>query len=174
MLVQLLSLYETIAATEQKFIDAGLAGKFFIDVYRSQPFEPELYEYFSLPAIFVDYTITGNGKKKPRTVDITLHVVTDEMPDASNISAQKTDGLKRFLYNIMLQDILEGTALSATSPLEFVNEMPIDEPVINYHTQSYRFDAYLKDMIGDNPAKIIGQFEKLNILGSLKNDDFLK
>lgn len=172
MLVQLLELYKHIESNKQKFTDVGLNGNFFIDVYRSQPSDPELYEYFSLPAIFVDYSMLGQGKNKPRKVTLTLHVVTDEMPDASNISLQKTEGLKRFMYHIFLQNILEGSKLGNTSQLEFISENIIDAPVINYHTQSYEFDAYIGDMIADNPAQLIGQFERLNIYGSLKNHPF--
>lgn len=174
MLVQLLELYNLIEANKHKFEDAGLNGNFFIDVYRSQPLEPELYEYFSLPAIFVDYSILGQGKNNPRKVSITLHVVTDEMPDISNISLQKSDGLKRFLYNLLIQEVIEGRQLGNTKPLTFIEEHPIDESVINYHVQTYEFEAYLPDMISDNPAQIIGEFERLNIYGSLNNHHFLK
>ncbi|MEA4916559.1 hypothetical protein [Proteiniphilum sp.] len=173
MLVQLLELYKLIDTNKQKFTDAGLNGDFFIDVYRSQPYEPELYEYFSLPAIFVDYSILGQGKKMPRKVTTTLHVVTDEMPDASNIAEQKTEGLKRFMYNLLLQDIIEGSRLGASTALSFINEMPIDEPVVNYHTQTYEFEVNLRDMISDHPEDIIGEFERLNIYGSLKNHHIL-
>lgn len=173
MLVQLLKLYELIAANEDKFTAAGLSSKFFIDVYRSQPLEPEQYEYFSLPAIFVDYSMLGQGKNKPRKITLTLHIVTDEMPDASNISPQNREGLNRFLYNLLLQQILEGAKLGATTPLAFIDEHPIDESVTNYHAQTYELDAYLRDMISENPAQIIGEFERLNIYGSLKNHHFL-
>ena len=60
MLKQLLSLYQKIDENKQKFELHGLNGNFFIDVYRTQPFQPELYEYFSLPAIFVDYQMAGH------------------------------------------------------------------------------------------------------------------
>ena len=169
MIVQLLELYKRIEANKQKFIDAGLNGNFFIDVYRSQPLEPDQYEYFSLPAIFVDYSMLGQGKNKPRKITLTLHIVTDEMPDASSISPQKKDGLNRFIYNLLLQQIVEGTKLGATTPLTFIDEHPIDESVTNHHAQTYEFEAYLHDMVSGNPAQIIGQFEKLNIFGSLKN-----
>lgn len=169
MLVQLLSLYDVIAANKQKFIDAGLNGDFFIDIYRSQPFQPDQYEYFSLPAIFVDYSMSGNGAKKPRTVDITLHIVTDELPDASNITPNNREGLNKLLYNLILQQILDGIKLKSTSPLQFVSEIPVVDAVTEYHTQTYRFDAYLYDMIGTKPSEIIGQFDRLNIFGSLKN-----
>ena len=174
MVVQLLKLYELIAANEDKFTAAGLNGKFFIDVYRSQPLDPESYEYFPLPAIFVDYSMLGQGKNKPRKITLTLHIVTDEMSDASNISPQKSEGLNRFLYNLLLQQIIEGAKLGATTPLSFIDEHAIDESVTNYHAQTYELEAYLHDTIGENPTQIIGEFERLNIFGSLKNHHFLK
>lgn len=167
MLAQLLELYKTFEANKQKFIDRGLSGVFFLDVYRGQPLEPELYEYFSLPAIFIDYTMQGQGSGNPRLVTMTMHIVTDEMPDASNISEQKTAGLNRFLYNLTIQQILEGYRLDSTSPLKFQDEQMIDTEVNNYHTQSWQFEAYLTDMIGDDPTAILGMFETLNIYGSL-------
>lgn len=86
MLKQLLSLYQKIEESKGKFEAFALNGGFFIDVYRTQPFQPELYEYFSLPAIFVDCQMAGQGKNQPRLVTLTLHIVVDELPDASNIS----------------------------------------------------------------------------------------
>ncbi|MDL2289891.1 hypothetical protein LJB95_00615 [Paludibacteraceae bacterium OttesenSCG-928-F17] len=166
MLKQLLSLYQLIDDKKNEFEKRGLSGNFFIDVYRSQPYEPELYEYFSLPAIFVDYSMVGQGKKQSRLITLTLHIVTDELPDASNISEQRDDGLKRFLYNLTLQKILEGSRLGDTSQLIFMTENIIDESVVNYHTQSYEFEASLDGMI-DDTEHILGEFSKLNIYGSL-------
>ena len=174
MLVQLLELHKLIDINKQKFIDAGLNGNFFIDIYRSQPLDPEAYEYFPLPAIFVDYSMLGQGKNKARKITLTLHIVTDEMPDASNISPQKESGLNRLLYNLLLQQIVEGAKLGATTPLTFIDEHPIDETVINYYIQTYEFEAYLNDMISSNPEKIIGQFQQLNIYGNLKNHHTLR
>ncbi len=168
MLSQLLELYNTFEANKSKFSDRGLVGKFFLDVYRGQPLEPELYEYFSLPAIFIDYTMQGQGQNKPRLVTMTAHIVTDEMPDASNISSQKTAGLNRFIYNLTIQEILEGCRLGSTSALKFIDEQMIDAEVNNYHTQSWQFEAFLSDMIGD-PVAILGMFESLGIYETLTN-----
>ena len=167
MLQPLLKLYERFAHNDAKFTGIGLEGNFFIDVYRSQPLEPGLYEYFPLPAIFVDYKMQGQGKNQPRLITLTLHILTDEMPDASNISEQQQDGFKRFLYNMTIQELLEGCTLGNSTQLKFLTEDIIDAPVINYHTQVYEFEAYLKDLIGNNPAQILGEFERLNIYGSL-------
>ncbi|MDR2806245.1 MAG: hypothetical protein LBB85_11555 [Dysgonamonadaceae bacterium] len=166
MLKQLLSLYNIIEQNKQKLKDSGLSENFFIDIYRSQPQEPELYEYFSLPALFIDYSMTGQGKNQPRLITLTIHIVVDEMPDASNISEQKQAGLQRFTYCLLLQSILEGCRLDKSTPLRFVSENIIDEPVINYHSQTYEFEAYLEDMTTDIQT-IIGQFEQLNIYGNL-------
>lgn len=169
MLVQLLELYKLLNDNKTKFTERGLSGDWFIDVYRSQPYEPELYEYFSLPALFVDYTMKGQGKGMPRLVTMTLHIVTDEMPSASNISEQKTTGLNRFLYNLTLQEVLENCKLGNTKPLRFDSENSVDEQVTNYHQQSYEFEVDLSNMIGD-PVAIFGEFERLNIYGSLINE----
>ncbi len=166
MLQPLLSLYQKLESSASIFTARGLQPIAFIDVYRSQPLEPELYEYFPLPAIFVDYTMQGNGINQRRTVNLTLHVVTDEMPDASNISEQKNDGLNRFMYQLSLQQILEGVKLGKTTALKFITENIIDVPVINYHSQQYEFEAYIGDMAGDITT-ILGEFERLNIYGSL-------
>jgi hypothetical protein len=166
MLKQLLSLYNAIEQNKNKFEKNGLSGDFFIDVYRSQPYEPELYEYFSLPALFIDYSMTGQGKNQPRLITMTVHVITDEMPDASNISEQKEAGLKRFTYCLLLQSILEGCRFEKSTPVRFVSENIIDEPVINYHSQTYEFEVYLDDMITD-VSQVFGEFERLNIYGGL-------
>ena len=166
---QLLELYKIFNNNKERFTDYSLNGDFFIDVYRSQPLEPELYEYFTLPAIFIDYTMTGKGKNKTRLITLNLHIICDEMPDASNISEQKEDGMKRFTYLAIIQDILEGCKLGDTTQLIFKSENIIDAPVINYHTQTYEFETTLTNLIPDYPEQVYGQFESLKTTVSLKN-----
>ena len=167
MLQPLLELYKLIDANKAKFTDKGLNGDFFIDVYRSQPHDPEMYEYYSLPAVFVDYTMQGQGSNKPRLITLTLHIVVDEMPDVSNVSEHRKDGLNRFLYCLLIQSIIEDSKLGKTSKLRFINEAIIDEPAINYHTQTYEFETYLESMI-EGTETLFGEFERLNIYGNLR------
>jgi hypothetical protein len=167
MIQPLIELYKLIKEKKTAFTDRGLAGEFFIDIYRGQPFTPELFEYFPLPAIFADFQITGQGKNQPRKVTMTLHVLTDVMPDASNISENQIDGLKRFMYHLTLQDILEGAKLGATSQLKFINEALIDVPVINYHTQIYEFESYLNHLFVDESDYSVGEFTRANTYGQL-------
>ncbi len=168
MIQPLLEFYNLLESNSNKFTEAGLAPFAFFDIYRSQPLEPELHEYFPLPAIFIDYTMAGQGIKQPRLVTLTLHIITGEMPDASNISNQKTDGLKMFMYNLIVQKILEGSKLGATTALRFVNEQIVDAPVINYHTQTYQFETYISDMMHEI-SNVIATFERLNIFGNVQS-----
>ena len=167
MILPLLNLYKRVEESEPLFNKYGLPSEWFIDVYRSQPLEPELYEYFPLPAMFVDYQLTGQGKNKPRLVTMTLHTVTDEMPDASNISLQRDAGLNRFLYHVAIQKILEGKPLGKTTPLKFISENIVDAPVINYHSQIYEFEAWLDDLAGTPEEIEYGMIELLNLQGRL-------
>lgn len=167
MIQPLLKMYRAFEVNRAKFEKYDLSPNFFIDVYRSQPLEPELYEYFSLPAIFVDYDIQGQGKNKPRLVTMTLHIVTDEMPDASNISQQRDTGLKRFLYHYIIQEILEGSRLGNSTALKFISENIVDAPVINYHNQVYQFESYLEDLAGTPEEIDYGMIELLKLQGGL-------
>jgi hypothetical protein len=167
MIQPLLNLYTRIAENKSLFERYELSSDWFIDVYRSQPLESELYEYFSLPAMFTDYQLTGQGVKKPRLVTMTLHIITDEMPDVSNISMQRDTGLKRFLYHVVIQKMLEGKPLGKTSPLKFVSESIIDAPVINYHTQIYEFEAFLDDLSGTPEEIEYGMIELIKLQGNL-------
>ncbi len=167
MIQPLLKMYKLFGENKDKFEKYDLLSSFFIDVYRSQPLEPELYEYFPLPAIFVDYDIQGQGKGKPRLVTMTLHIVTDEMPDASNISLQQDTGLKRFLYHYIIQEILEGNRLGNTTALKFISENIVDAPVINYHNQVYQFECNLEDLAGTPEEIEYGMIELLKLQGKL-------
>ena len=52
MLQPLLELYNLIDNNKDKFINRGLNPIEFMDVYRSQPLDPELYEYFPIHRLF--------------------------------------------------------------------------------------------------------------------------
>jgi hypothetical protein len=117
--------------------------------------------------MFVDYQLTGQGKNKPRLVTMTLHTVTDEMPDASNISMQRDSGLNRFLYHVIIQKLLEGNPLGRSTGLKFISENIIDAPVVNYHTQIYEFEAYLDDLAGTPEEIEYGMIELLKLQGKL-------
>jgi hypothetical protein len=167
MILPILELYQILEQNKDKFESENLLGNFFIDLFRNQPLDPELHEYYSLPAIFIDYNITGQGKDKPRAIELTLHIVLEESFDASNVSENYTLGLNRFVYMGILQEILEGKKLANGSPLRFINETMIDSPVCDYHKMVFAFETYAPELIRSNTLEL-GEFEQLNFTGKLK------
>ncbi|QSW90716.1 hypothetical protein J0383_07870 [Flavobacterium endoglycinae] len=170
MKVPFINLYSVIDAEKQRFEDQGLDGNFYMDKYRGQPADPEQFEYFTLPAIFVDYTITGQGKDKPRLIQITLHLLVDEENDMSNVAPNYIAGMNSFVYCGVLQEILEGRKLVGNSVLKFVSEVPIDNPVADYHSMIFEFESYAKDLIA-NPVFQTGEFDKPNVTGMIKEQE---
>ncbi|MFH6945123.1 hypothetical protein [Flavobacterium sp. FlaQc-50] len=167
MKIPFLNLYSIIEAEKQKFEDRGLNGNFFIDIYRGQPEDPEQYEFFSLPALFIDYTVTGQGKDRPRLIQITLHLLIDEENDMSNVAPNNLVGMNRFVYCGILQEILEGRKLVMNSALKFISEVPIDNAVADYHSLIFEFESFPKDLIS-NPVFETGEFDKPNVDGQIK------
>jgi hypothetical protein len=170
MKVPFINLYAVIQAEKQKFEDQGLDGNFFMDLYRGQPEDSQEHEYFSLPAIFIDYTNTGQGKDKPRLIQITLHLLIDEENDMSNVAPNNLAGMNRFVYCGILQEILEGKKLVGNSVLKFVSEVPIDNPVADYHSLIFEFESFAKDLIS-NPVFESGEFDKPNVEGMIKEQE---
>lgn len=167
MKIPFLNLYAIVEAEKQKFEDQGLNGNFFMDIYRGQPEDPEQHEFFSLPAIFIDYTTTGQGKDKPRLVQITLHLLIDEENDMGNFAPNNIAGMNRFVYCALLQEILEGKKLVSNSALRFISEVPIDNPVADYHSLIFEFESFAKDLIS-NPVFESGEFNNPNVDGQIK------
>jgi hypothetical protein len=167
MIIPILELYKVVELEKSKFETNNLNGNFFIDLFRNQPTDPEIHEYYSLPALFVNYTNTGQGKDKPRLIQMTLHLVLDDDEACSNIAPNKVLGMNRFVYVGLLQEILEGKKLGTSSPLKFVSEAMVDNPVADYHVLVFEFESYAPDLI-TIPIYEFGEFETLDFRGKLK------
>ena len=50
-------IYRTFEANNSLLTDAGLQPVGTIDLYRGQPLNPEGFEYYEIPALFIDYSI---------------------------------------------------------------------------------------------------------------------
>lgn len=167
MIHQLQEIQNILQQNAHLFTSASLPTQWHVEAYRSQPHEAEAYEYFSLPAIFVDYQMTGQGKNKPRIITITLHILTDTMA-SEHFSTQW--GEKRFHTLGILQHIFEGATLGNTTPLRFISETPIDAEIIHYHTQTYEFEAHLCDLFTSlsHPAQYqVGYFDTVTLQAEL-------
>lgn len=88
----------------------------------------------------------------------------------NNFAPDNIAGMNRFVYCALLQEILEGRKLVNNSALKFVSEVPIDNPVADYHSLIFEFESFAKDLIS-NPVFESGEFVKPDVAGALKEQE---
>lgn len=164
-----LSVYGALEASREKFESLGLPGVKFVDRYRGQPVEPAAFEYFELPAVFVQYAVKWErtGRAYNGILDITFHVVTDATWDTSSIAATGSEeGLKLTLFIALLRKVLDNITSENTGKMMRVEEGEIDSGVTNYFTLKYTC-MYSDPTVGD-PGYIDVLIEKLRATGHLQ------
>ncbi len=168
MIVPILEIYKTIMDAKPLFEENNLKSDFFIDLFRGQPNNPEVFEGYSYPAVFIEYNITGQGIDKPRLIQLNLHIEVNENYDASNISPNNIMGMNRFLYCNLLVKIFEGKKLGSSTKLKFENEQVNDSDVVDYHTLVFSFEMHHGDLVKPPSDTEFGEFLSLNFTGKLK------
>ena len=167
MIIPILELYQLIEKAKPLFEVRNLNGDFFIDLYHGQPLDPELHEYYSLPALFVDSQILGQGTRNPRKVQLTLHLVVNMALNTATISDKS--GLQGLLYPVLLQMALEGKPLGNSTGLIFESQTTIESEVTNYYTLVFSFESDLRSLI-ELPECELGTFETVDLKGQLKQE----
>ncbi|WP_303008437.1 hypothetical protein [Coprobacter fastidiosus] len=121
-----LKIIELLSENKQLFKDKDLVPPKYIDIYDGQPENSEFF-FFTLPAIFFDYSIEWESITSVRqgTALITIHVLTLPTENTDNNSLNIQKGIKRLQYYKLIADILEGTETSTTSHLKLVKEEPV-------------------------------------------------
>ncbi|HMI03072.1 MAG TPA: hypothetical protein VK541_11355 [Pedobacter sp.] len=138
-----------------------------IDKMRGQPLNPEQFEYYPQPAIFIGWKIawTKAGKFWNGLLTLEFHVVTDPTWDTSNISTSKAEGLKNVLYHTVVRYVLDDLESENTGKLQRIDEEPLDTGVVNYNVLRYQC-SYRDPMSSGEDFE--GIIEKLVISGVLK------
>lgn len=165
MIVPIVTLYQLIEKAKPLFEDRNLNGTFFMDLYNGQPLDPEMHEYYNLPAIFVDYLVTGQGIGHRRKIEMTLHLVLAAADHTGSISDRT--GLQRLLYPVLIQMALEGKRLGNTTALVFESESKPESDLTHYHTLVFSFESDLQSLI-EVPDWQWGAFENMTLKGALK------
>jgi len=163
-----ISVYEAFAQAADKFTDIGLKPVQHIDKYRGQPMDPAQFEYFDLPAIFIDYKCKWEraGKVYNGTLTLDFHLLTDATWDTSSISPNRVAGLKSILYITMARTILDRVRSPNTGPLIRSEDEPAETEVTNYHILRYTAPYY--DPYTTNPDYIDVLIENLTLQGYLQ------
>ena len=164
-----ISVYDAFDAAKQLFIDAGLKPIQHIDKYRGQPAEPTQFEYFELPALFIDWNMKWEraGKTYNGTVNLEFHLLTDATWSTANISTNRVAGLKSVVYLTLVRYVLDRVKSDNTGPLIRAEDTPIETEVTNYHLLKYNAPYY--DPGTTNPDYIYVLIEELKLSGYLKD-----
>lgn len=162
-----LKIYAAFEAKKQVFIDAGLEPIRHIDKYRGQPLNPAQFEYYDIPALFIDWRLTWEkvGKSYDGKLVLDFHLITDATWDTSNISTNHTDGLRNIVYHALVRSILDNLESENTSKLVRLDENPVDSGVINY--ELLRYECNYSDPMLSTDEYVDVLIEAIKIQGNL-------
>lgn len=123
--------------TIDSFAVLNLSAPEFIDLYNGQPESPEDFE-FTVPALFLDYSIewekAGTMRKGQLTLEV--HVLTDPTPESDNLP-ECLEGMEKIDYYETISDLLEDLSTSETSGLLLKSERPVATDYFNYHLLTF-------------------------------------
>ena len=161
-------IYEVFEANKALFEDLGLEPIKHIDRFRGQPLNPAQFEYYDLPAMFIERRLVWNkvGKSYQGKLSLGFHVVTDATWDTSNISTDSEAGLKNVMYHTLVQYLLDDLESENTSKMSRVDNEPVDTGVVIYEMLRYECNYY--DPMYTGPEYAEAMIEKLNLVGRLK------
>ena len=138
------ALNQKFADNQAAFTDAGLPFVKTIDKFRNQPLNPEAFEYFELPAIFVNRSIqwVKEGKYYTGLMTVEFHVVQDATWPTESFSSTIDDGLKQYIFLNIVRALLDDFESENTSKLQRSTETPVDADVSIYDVISYTCNYY--------------------------------
>lgn len=140
----ILALYTHFEAQEADYIADGLKPVKYIDKYKGQPLNPEQFEYYDLPAIFISrktlWTLEGASYKAD--VAWAFHIVTEPTWETSNIAANKEDGLEYFDFIEKVRETLDAFKTDYTGTMFRTEDDEMDTGVIVYELLGYKSEYY--------------------------------
>lgn len=136
--------YEVFNANQQLFIDADLQPIRTIDKFRGQTTQPEKFEIYETPAIFISWQIKWRKEGKTHVGDATIdfHIVNDEPSDTASIFTNYDEALKEVFFYKSVQKVLDDLEAEGISKLQRLSETPVDTGVVCYNILSYQTTMY--------------------------------
>lgn len=139
--------YEVFAANQQLFIDAGLQPIRTVDKFRGQTTQPEKFEYYPIPAIFIFWRTKWEkeGKIYVGKTQLDFHVVNDEPSDTASIFTNYEEALKETFFYKSVQKVLDNLEAEGISKLVRSDDLTVDTGVVCYNILSYTTTIYESD-----------------------------
>lgn len=136
--------YEMFEENNPNLVEAGLQPVRTIDRYRGQTLNPEQFEYYPIPAVFIGWRIKWNkeGNTYKGNASIDFHIVTEEPWGTDNNSTNYEDALKKAFFHKAVQKMLDQLESEETSKLMRGEDMPVDTGVICYNILGYTCTVY--------------------------------
>jgi hypothetical protein len=133
------SIIQACRAADETFIAQGLPPVVHIDFFRGQPGQPELFEIFELPALFIDYRLVNarKGREVKANATITVHVLLERTGPTSSNAPGLEQGLRCLQTLKLIRQTLIGITSAETTALVWESEEPADIDVVSYHILSY-------------------------------------
>lgn len=147
-------LYQAFEDAKADFITAGVPPIAIIDRFRGQPLNPEQYEYYPLPAIFIERSTEWlrEGNVYNGITQLGFHLVTEPTWDTSSISTNKDAGLEYFDLVDQVRIVLDGFRKSYISSFFRTKDDPIDTGVVMYERLGYQCIYYANTPLKPNYA----------------------
>jgi hypothetical protein len=126
------------AENKAMFTAAAIKPPSIIDFYMGQPEHPEYFE-FTLPAIFMDYSIipTKQGNLWVNAATLSFHCLPEIGPSTSSVSPRRTQGLKTIKFYGIIKHILDKVAGKHYTSFSRGPEMPAYTVDHKYHIIGY-------------------------------------
>lgn len=150
-------IYQVLDDNQSVFTAAQLSPVKTIDLYKGQPINPEIFEFFETPALFLNHNITWSlvGKTYQGELTIEAHLLIDSpFEGTANIFTNHEEALRRNFYHKLVRKILDGIETNETTKLIRVSERPVDTGVVVYHILEYRCQIFNYDVLGDDSILI--------------------
>lgn len=129
---------------EPAFIAAGVKPIAMIDRYRGQPMNPEQFEYYPLPAIFIQRGTKWErvGRHYNAKMKLQFHIVSDPTWDTSSIATNRDEGLQYFSFLDQVRYVIDNFKSIYTGTMFRDEDDDVDSGVVFYDVLSYQCDYY--------------------------------
>jgi len=137
---------------KDKYREKGILPPQFIDLYGGQDIQPESFDIYPQPAIFVSWSI--DHRQKPPVVSVTFRLCFEQLRDTSSLGNNTAEALKFIDYKDLTDEILRKFESDDTGKLTPATEDLNTEPVITdqfilVYTCSYKNKFTSEDSKGE-------------------------
>ena len=122
--------------TKDLYRTKGILNPKFIDLYAGQDFEPESFEIYPTPAIFVNWSI--DHRQTPSLASLSFRLCYQQLRDTSNLGKNTQEALKFLDFIEITDQILTSFESECTGKLNpATQELNIEPVVIDEYILTY-------------------------------------